>query len=350
MSEMQKPFPCPECSEDFQAELSGLNGVSDLNRRAFLHTVGGTAAALALGSTAVQPVSAAAPPRPPKPAEELIRELFSNLTDAQKNRVLKPFNYAGPKGGGTPYRQRMFNAAIENITLGSVYTKPQQELVERIVRSMSSGEEGFRQISRNGRWDGSRTFDRTGALFFGNPMGKDPFAFVFAGHHLTVRCDGNTVPNAAFGGPIYYGHSPDGYSRTNIFYYQTREVLSVYEALSPAQRKQALIQSNPGEQEESVRFRAAERRPGILIGELSADQRQLVEKVMRTVLSPYRNEDVDEVMEIVKANGGQDQIKLGFYSQTNESPWDFWRLEGPGFVWNYRVLPHVHCFVNIAKL
>ena len=30
-------------------------------------------------------------------------------------------------------------------------------------------------------------------------------------------------------------------------------------------------------------------------------------------------------------------------------PWHFWRLEGPGFVWNYRVLPHVHCFVNIAK-
>ena len=27
---------------------------------------------------------------------------------------------------------------------------------------------------------------------------------------------------------------------------------------------------------------------------------------------------------------------------------DFWRLEGPGFVWNFRVLPHVHTFVNIA--
>ena len=26
----------------------------------------------------------------------------------------------------------------------------------------------------------------------------------------------------------------------------------------------------------------------------------------------------------------------------------YWRLEGPGFVWNYRVLPHVHCFVNVV--
>ena len=29
--------------------------------------------------------------------------------------------------------------------------------------------------------------------------------------------------------------------------------------------------------------------------------------------------------------------------------WHFWRLEGPGFVWNYRVLPHVHCYVNISS-
>jgi hypothetical protein len=29
--------------------------------------------------------------------------------------------------------------------------------------------------------------------------------------------------------------------------------------------------------------------------------------------------------------------------------WHFWRLEGPGFVWNYRVLPHVHTYVNISS-
>ena len=30
--------------------------------------------------------------------------------------------------------------------------------------------------------------------------------------------------------------------------------------------------------------------------------------------------------------------------------WHFWRLEAPGFVWNFRVLPHVHCYVNIANV
>ena len=42
---------------------------------------------------------------------------------------------------------------------------------------------------------------------------------------------------------------------------------------------------------------------------------------------------------------------IAFYRDANEADarrWDFWRLEGPGFVWNYRVLPHVHTYVNIA--
>ena len=71
---------------------------------------------------------------------------------------------------------------------------------------------------------------------------------------------------------------------------------------------------------------------------------------MRSVLSPFRAEDGDEVMKIIKANGGMDKIHLAFYNEEAEDvDWHFWRLEGPGFVWNYRVLPHVHCFVNISS-
>lgn len=33
----------------------------------------------------------------------------------------------------------------------------------------------------------------------------------------------------------------------------------------------------------------------------------------------------------------------------DKQKWHFWRLEGPGFVWNYRVLPHVHTYVNISS-
>jgi hypothetical protein len=151
---------------------------------------------------------------------------------------------------------------------------------------------------------------------------------------------------------MYYGHSPNGYSAKNVFFYQTKSVLSVYEALSEEQRKKAVVTGTPGEGEPSIRFKKKiDEQPGILYKDLAADQKQLIEKVMRDVLSPYRKEDVDEVMEIVKANGGMEKIHLAFYpdkGMKDDQPWHFWRLEGPGFVWNYRVLPHVHTYVNIS--
>ena len=113
------------------------------------------------------------------------------------------------------------------------------------------------------------------------------------------------------------------------------------------------VAGSPGEQEPSVRFRAkGQKHPGISFGELSPDQRTLVEKVMRDVLSPYRKEDADEVMEIIKVTGGMEKIHLAFYQDkemNDNQRWHFWRLEGPGFVWNYRVLPHVHTYVNISS-
>jgi hypothetical protein len=258
----------------------------------------------------------------------------------------------------------MFNAPINlgkpqgQPRIRDVYTKAQQELVMRIVKAMSSGDDGFRRLSRGGTWDGSKTFDGCGAVIFGDPTPGQKFAFVFCGHHLTIRCDGDCEEGPAFGGPIYYGHSPNGYSRGNIFNYQTRSVLKVLEALSAKQRDQAIIagakgHKGPGEQINSVQFRAkAEDRPGLPASELTKDQRALVEQVMRDVLSPYRKEDVDEVMAIIKRNGGLEKIKLAFFedmAMRDGQPWHFWRLEGPGFVWNYRVLPHVHTYVNISS-
>jgi len=73
---------------------------------------------------------------------------------------------------------------------------------------------------------------------------------------------------------------------------------------------------------------------------------------MRLLLDPFRKEDGDEVMELIKTNGGMERIHLAFYrdaANRKDAPWSYWRLEGPGFIWNYRVTPHVHCYVNIQK-
>ena len=152
---------------------------------------------------------------------------------------------------------------------------------------------------------------------------------------------------------LYYGHSPSGYSKDNVFNYQTQGVLSVFDSLNDEQRKKAVVPGTPGEQAGSVKLRpASQARPGIAYQDLSSDQQSLVGKVMRDVLMPYRKEDADEVLSIVKATGGMDKMHLAFYADAKtdqKAPWHFWRLEGPGFVWNYRVLPHVHTFVQIAN-
>jgi hypothetical protein len=339
---------CPECEEVVPQE--------NLDRRNFIRVVGGsTASLLAAGSVAPALVHADAPAannnRPARPAEALVRELFDGMTQEQRRTLVLAYDHGAGRNNATPTRKRMYNAAINGERIGQHYTRPQQELIERILRSISSGENGFRQISRNGTWDGSREMTGCGAHIFGDPT-TNQWAWVFSGHHLTVRCDGNSEPGAAFGGPIYYGHSPDGYSQRNIFHYQTRTALSVFDSLTEAQRRRAVVVGSPGEQEPSVRFRpAGEAHPGISAADLTADQRRLVDQVMREVLSPFRREDGDEVMEIVRQNGGAERIHLAFYRDRNAPAaerWHFWRLEGPGFVWNYRVLPHVHTYVNIA--
>ncbi len=282
---------CPECDDLVER-------AEPLDRRGFMRAVGGTAAAIATvgGLTATVPAVLAQPPATPaastgpRPAEELIRELYTSLSADQRANVVKPWNHGAENGQGTPTRQRMYNAALGR-RIGQVYTRPQQELCQRILRAIASDENGYRQLTRNGTFDGSRSFEACGADIFGDPN-NGQFAWVFSGHHITVRCDGNSEPGAAFGGPMYYGHSPDGYSARNC------------------------------------------------------------ETVMRTILSPYRREDADEVMEVVRRNGGLERIHLAFYREdgapANER-WHFWRLEGPGFVWNYRVLPHVHTYVNISS-
>lgn len=335
----KQPF-CPDCDE--------------IDRRGFIGT--GVTSLLAVGAVGTVPAAlkaqqpAAQPPagqRKARPAEALIRELFAGMSDAQKRTLVLPWN--------DQRRFGMYNAPLGGIpTIGDGYTNAQIELNERILRAIASSDEGYTKLTRNGTFDGSGAFQRCGAYIFGNPSNNGQFAWLFAGHHITVRCDGNSEPNAAFGGPMYYGHSPDGYSSRNCFFYQTRSVLSVFEALNENQRRQAVIVGTPGELAPSIQFRpAGQARPGIAGTDLSADQRRLVESVLRDLLSPYRQEDADEVMQIVRNNGGMERIHLAFYREqgTNDnSRWHFWRLEGPGFVWNYRVLPHVHTYVNIKQV
>lgn len=339
--------PCPECDE-----LSLPN--AGVDRRRFFSVLGaGVAAGIAARQlTLPSRTVAAEPATTAKPAESLIKELFSTISDAQRKTVALPYEHGAGKGK-LATRLGMYNSAVQNHKIGEYYSKAQQDLIHRIVKSLSSGEDGYHRISREGTWDASGTFENCGCHIFGDPTDGKPFAWMFTGHHLTMRCDGNAKDGIAWGGPVYYGHTPHGYNEKNVFFFQTKRVLEAFEALDGKQREKAIVVGSPGEQAASVKFRKeGEAKPGLALAELSKDQQGLIEKVMRDLLSPYRKEDGDEIMAILKNNGGLDKLHLAFYrdkdAEANER-WHFWRLEGPGFVWNYRVLPHVHCFVNIAN-
>lgn len=335
---MNPTFLCADCVSGFDA----------VDRRSFLQRTAAISAA-ALAGTALP---ARAQTKPASPAEDLVRELFAGLSDAQKRQVVLPWDHGADSG--LPTRQRISNRA-RGQRISEVYTRPQTELVSRILRALCSDDEGYRKIEnviQNDNWNNSGIAG-AGAEIFGDPTGDRPFAWVFTAHHLTLRCDGNSQPDAAFGGPLYYGRLQSGNNERNVFHFQTRGVRSIYDALSTEQRGRAVVRGTPGEGHRSIEFRAANQpRPGLGVADLSADQRRLVEQVMTDILAPFRREDATEVMDLIRRNGGLERIHLAFYqepSSNDQERWHFWRLEGPGFVWNYRILPHVHAYVNVAR-
>ena len=341
-----KPTSCSDCEH-------GPELRPHLGRRDFLRAVGTSAAAAAVaGLTPLQQARAARAAKQAE-AEAMVFELFKTMDADQKKKLVLPWDY---KASGQPLPARLMtaNAAVnKESVIGLGYDKKQADLLHKVFKAISNGDEGYRQLSRNGKFDNSGAFENIGALIYGEPAEGKKFSLVFCGHHITVRCDGNSEEKTAFGGPLYYGHSPSGFAATNVFYNQAKAATELFDALDEKQRKAAVTadrawQDGVG----SVRLpRPADARPGVAFADLSADQKKLIEKVMRELVSPYRKEDGDEVMEIVKANGGLEKMSLAFYTdnETKTEKWSFWRLEGPGFVWSFRALPHIHTFVNISS-
>jgi hypothetical protein len=329
-----------------------------LGRRDFIRAVGASAAALTVGglvpNSPLSPLAVARAARVEKQAEaeSLVFELFKSMTADQKKTLVKPWDAGADKGLAT--RLQTFNAATtKESVIGLAYDKKQVEILNKLFHSISNGEQGYKCLSRNGKFDNSGDFENIGALIYGEPAEGKKFSLVFAGHHLTVRCDGNSEEKTAFGGPLYYGHSPSGFATTNVFHHQTKALNDLFGSLTEAQKKTAVADGNWKDEHGSMKVpKVGQTLPGMPFGDFAKDQKALVEKVMRELVSPYRKEDGDEVMEIIKANGGFDKMAVAYYLEgknTKDEPWSFWRLEGPGFVWSFRTLPHIHTFVNITS-
>jgi len=326
-----KRLVCPDCTDG-------------INRREFVRAVGGAAVAAGVAPLLAGVPNAFAAPSPSSAAETAARRLYESLSDEQRKVVCFPFEHE--------LRQRISaNWAITKPTITEFFNKDQQAAIDEIFRGVTSPD-GYERFKKQME-DDAGGFGEYHVALFGTP-GSGKFEFEMTGRHCTIRADGDSVEGVAFGGPMIYGHG-EGDSTPglpgNVFYYQTKKANEVFAALDGKQRSKALVAKAPPESQVQVQGTSGNF-PGIVVGELSSDQQSLVQDSLKVLLAPYRQEDVDEVVALLKAGGGLEKLHMAFYQEEDigeDKIWDIWRIEGPSFVWHFRGAPHVHTYVNIAK-
>ncbi|MGD9858132.1 MAG: DUF3500 domain-containing protein [Planctomycetaceae bacterium] len=320
--------------------LTCLDCEVELTRRSFLRTAGGVTLAGAVGPLAIPSAGLYAAPTEQSAAETAVGRFYNSLTDQQRATICLPFNHA-------QQHKISANWHITKPVIGDdFYSDEQRELITQIVKGVTS-EDGYERLLKQMEDDdGGLNYYST--AIFGKP-GDGPFQWEMTGRHLTLRADGDSVDQAAFGGPIVYGHGEE-HPRDNLFHYQTQAAHEVFLALDAAQSTRALIDEAPQEAAVPIQGKAGSF-PGIAVSELSEDQQALVTKTLRVLLAPYRQEDVEEAMQLLQASGGVESLHMAFYKQgdlNQDQVWDIWRIEGPSFVWHFRGAPHVHAYINIG--
>ena len=337
MSDESRRMDCPDCDDNDRAGI---------NRRDFVRKVAGTALAgsllplVGVGG----PRRAVAAPSPKSTAETVVKRFYDSLDEKQRKVICFEFD--------NPLRTKInANWPITPLKIGSDFTKDQQAMIDEIFRGVTSPD-GYERFQKQMTED-SGGFEDYHVAVFGTP-GTGKFERELTGRHVTIRADGDSVAGAAFGGPIVYGHGTgDGEKGLpgNVYYYQIQKANEVFKALDGKQRTAALLAKAPNEAAVKIQGSSGQV-PGLSVGELSKDQQGLVESVIKVILAPYREEDIDEAMAIMKDGGGLDALHMAFYEAGDlgkDHEWDIWRLEGPTFVWHFRGAPHVHTYVNIAK-
>lgn len=294
-------------------------------------------------------------PSPASAAETAVQELYHTLSDLQKKEICFDWNYRDPKRG----LLRTFVANHWQITRPVVrspfFSKKQQLLIHDIFTDILSPEwyPRFLQQLRDDTYGHEWGADQSIGIF-GVP-GERRFEFVFTGRHVTLRADGNTDGRVAFGGPIFYGHAPGGFTETahhpgNVFWPQAQAANQVYAMLDGVQRRKALVAHRPDEA--AVGFYGPRAQlPGVPVAELDAGQKQALRKTLSVLVEPFRKEDQDAALACLDRQGGLDACSLAYYEEGSlaAGEWDNWRLEGPSFVWYFRGTPHVHVWVNVAN-
>lgn len=338
---------CPECE-----------GGGALSRRDFVRVASLGAAVAAAGGSTLR----AAENSTDKQPESLVKTLYDSFTPEQKKELCFDWDHKEEDRGllrtFVSNNWNVVEPELYNVG-GKFFTSDQQDLIRTIFLGLYNKdwhESLLKQLQDDaGGYGKSQTI-----ALFGTP-GSGKFQLLMTGRHLTIRCDGDSAEHVAFGGPIFYGHAASGFNEMaghpdNVYWHQAVKANGIFKMLDGKQREKALLLKSPAEKD--VGFRGHKDIPGLPVSELSKDQKQHAQEVLKALVAPYRVADQSEVAKCLEAQGGLDQCRLTFYRQTDEGNpadlgddgvWDVWRLEGPSFVWHFRGVPHVHVWVNVAN-
>lgn len=338
---------CPDCQPDDVRASADSGTPHVVSRRQFVKAVGGVAAAATFGPTWLRAESGST-----APSETLVQKLYQTITPEQKSAICFPWDHQDERGLLRLHVSN--NWSITKPTVSSkFFSKEQQDIIEAIYWGLYNPDWKDR-VKKQLDDDAGGYGQAQSIAIFGEP-GTGKFEFVMTGRHLTIRCDGDSTENFAFGGPIFYGHDPGEFNEEpnhpgNVYWEQALKANELYKMLDGKQQQMALVPQAP--RESMVHFRGAAKKEGIPVTELSADQKEFARSILANLLEPYRAADQAEARKCLEAQGGLDACTLAFYQSGDlgdDKVWDNWRLEGPSFVWHYRGAPHVHVWVNVAN-
>jgi hypothetical protein len=337
---MKKPDQsCPDCSLPHS-----------LTRRAFLQKSAATSAAITAGSI-IPIVSEAAKNAPASPqSETVVKSLYDTLSEQQREAICFPFDHA--------LRKRVDNNWNITESRVSSFSKDQQAMIKEIFMGLHSPEYADKVYDQVKHDSGKSGFEGGSSIaVFGEPA-TGQFQFVLTGRHCTRRCDGDSVKGAAFGGPIFYGHAAEDFNETkdhpgNAYWFQAKRANEVFEALDGKQRESALLDNaRPEKGNETIKLTGKKKGlDGIPVSDMSADQQDLVKKVLEDLLAPFREGERKESMKYINQNGFEN-LHMAFYKNKDighDGVWDVWQLEGPSMVWYFRGAPHVHTWAHIRS-
>src|SRR5207244_4255769 len=198
----------------------------------------------------------------------LVKTFYDSLNEEQRKAFAFPFDH--------PLRSKVDSDwQITPVRIRTLQPD-QQQMCREIFRGVHSEEYHPKVLQQ--MMDDAGGIDNYSIALFGTP-GSGKFEWVLTGRHMTVRCDGDSVEGAAFGGPIFYGHAARGNFNEapthpdNVYWYQALRANEVFKALDGKQRQKALLGDGPPEQgNATVALKQGRPLHGIHISELTRDQ------------------------------------------------------------------------------